>query len=168
MDSRIRSPPAFGEECGMTAAPHPWGNSPDLCVIGGRGGRRSALNRRLRRLAAALDLESAPVPEPEANPETAHEASVLIDVRYPHLREAFARDGWGRPRNAPAAAGASASGGRRQRKDNRFVLLDGERLCLKDAARRLSVSMVALHFRLVNRTGDANYGCVDVREVGAD
>lgn len=59
-------------------------------------------------------------------------------------------------------------GGRVLRRDHRIVILDGQRLCLTDAARRVGISPVALHFRLVNRTGNANYGRVDVRAVGAD
>ncbi len=59
-------------------------------------------------------------------------------------------------------------GGRRDRKDARTVILDGRRLCLTEAARELGISAVALHFRLVNRTGTADYRDVDVRVVGAD
>jgi hypothetical protein len=48
------------------------------------------------------------------------------------------------------------------------VLLDGQRLCLSDAARALNLTPSTLHFRLVARTHDANYMDVDVRAVGAD
>jgi hypothetical protein len=57
---------------------------------------------------------------------------------------------------------------RQWRKDYRFVILDGDRLCLTDAAARLGLSASALHYRLVNRTGTRNYKDVDVRAVGAD
>jgi hypothetical protein len=59
-------------------------------------------------------------------------------------------------------------GGRRDRSDTRFVVLDGQRLCLADAARALGVTTSTLHFRLVNRVQDKNYQEVDVRAVGAD
>jgi hypothetical protein len=57
---------------------------------------------------------------------------------------------------------------RRWRSDHRFVILDGDRLCLTDAAAKLGLSASTLHFRLVNRTGTRNYRDVDVRAVGAD
>jgi hypothetical protein len=60
-------------------------------------------------------------------------------------------------------------GGRRNRPDARMVILDGEHLCLTEAARRLCISPSALHFRIVNRTGgDAGYSDVDLRTIGAD
>lgn len=37
------------------------------------------------------------------------------------------------------------AGGRRERKDHRYVILDGHRLCLADAARLLGMSAAALH-----------------------
>jgi len=55
-------------------------------AIGARGGRRSARNRRLRCMA------QPPVPicqKPE--PETAHEASMLLDQKFPWLRGAERR-----------------------------------------------------------------------------
>lgn len=53
---------------------------------GAMGGRRSALKRRERQLAqppvrASRDLEP--------QPETAHQASVLLDQQFPHLRDAW-------------------------------------------------------------------------------
>lgn len=60
------------------------------------------------------------------------------------------------------------AGGRRIRKDNRYVILDGRRLCLSDAARELGITASALHYRLVVRTGKKDYLNVDVRAVGAD
>jgi hypothetical protein len=62
--------------------------SADCCrAIGARGGRRRALNLRLRQTA---QVPSAPqvdfVPE-----ETAHEASLLLDQRFPHLTRAGCR-----------------------------------------------------------------------------
>jgi hypothetical protein len=65
-------------------------------------------------------------------------------------------------------AAKACRGGRRPRADNRWVVLDGESMILSDAARRLGISLVALHFRLVNRTGGKEYDGVDVRAVGAD
>ena len=67
----------------------PYFNLPvDRCrAIGARGGRRRALNLRLRH---APQAPSAPqvdlVPE-----ETAHEASLLLDQRFPHLTGAERR-----------------------------------------------------------------------------
>jgi len=59
------------------------------------GGRRSARNRRLRRLTQPpVVTPSRPVPELE----TAHQASMLLDARFPHLRNA-----WFRPTRLPAA-----------------------------------------------------------------
>ena len=59
-------------------------------------------------------------------------------------------------------------GGRRNRADNRMVVLDGDRLTLTDAARRLGITASTLHFRILNRTGNSAYRDVDVRTVGAD
>lgn len=63
---------------------------------------------------------------------------------------------------------ASNRGGRRNRRDARFVVLDGERLCLTDAARALGLSPSTLHLRIVARTHDPDYRDVDVRAVRAD
>lgn len=57
-------------------------------VLGRRGGLRSARNRRLRRLA---ELSRPATSAPESEPETAHEASLLLDARFPHLRNAWVR-----------------------------------------------------------------------------
>ena len=75
-----------------------------------------------------------------------------------------------RREGAPPAHGnpCGNGGGRFPRSDNRYVLLDGQRLILSDAARSLGLSVSALHFRITRRVGHADYGCVDVREVGAD
>lgn len=62
----------------------------------------------------------------------------------------------------------SRSGGRRRRRDTRFVLLDGRRLSLTEAARALGLSASTLHLRLVNRTNNPDYRETDVRAVGAD
>ena len=50
-------------------------------AIGARGGRRSAMNRRLRCVARPPVL-SRPAPVPE----TAREASMLLDQKFPWLR----------------------------------------------------------------------------------
>lgn len=55
-------------------------------AVGARGGRARARNLRLLR----VHQPALPPPvEPEAEPETAHEASVLLDQQFPHLRDAF-------------------------------------------------------------------------------
>ena len=59
-------------------------------------------------------------------------------------------------------------GGRRDRHDHRWVVLDGQRVCLSDAARELGLSASALHGRLVRRTGRRDYQDVDVRLLGVD
>jgi hypothetical protein len=59
-------------------------------------------------------------------------------------------------------------GGRRDRRDTRWVILDGDRVTLTDAARRLGLSTSALHWRIVRRTIDPAYHDVDVRAIGAD
>lgn len=59
-------------------------------------------------------------------------------------------------------------GGRRDRKDARMVVMDGERLCLTDAARKLGLAPSALHFRIINRVHTSDYGEVDLRAIGAD
>lgn len=70
---------------------------------------------------------------------------------------------------APAGtAHARQRGGRRNRPDARMVILDGERLCLTEAARRLGIAPSALHFRLLSRTKSKEYDGVDIRAVGAD
>ena len=64
-------------------------------IAGAIGGRRAARKRRLRRLAEAA-VPAASHPEPEV--ETAHQASTLLDERFPHLRGA-----WSRTARRPAA-----------------------------------------------------------------
>ena len=55
---------------------------------GARGGRAFARNQRLRQKLAAL---FPPPPEgPAPPPETAHEASLLLDRQFPWLADAFA------------------------------------------------------------------------------
>ena len=56
-------------------------------IAGARGGRRSARTRR-RRLAEP-SVSTASYAEPEV--ETAHQASMLLDERFPHLRGAWSR-----------------------------------------------------------------------------
>jgi hypothetical protein len=56
---------------------------------GARGGRAFARNLRLRKL-----LAPPPPPEPareDEPPETAHEASLLLDRQFPWLASAFKR-----------------------------------------------------------------------------
>ena len=57
-------------------------------AAGARGGRRSAHNRRVHRLAQP-PVPTASRPQPEL--ETAHQASMLLDERFPHLRDAWVR-----------------------------------------------------------------------------
>lgn len=58
-------------------------------AVGARGGRARARNLRLCR-AHRPATPPPTTPEPEYAPETAHEANVLLDERFPHLRDAFA------------------------------------------------------------------------------
>jgi len=63
----------------------------DQCrMIGRIGGLRAACNRRLCRLA------QPPVPAATSpaglERESAHQASLILDAKFPHLRDA-----WGRP-----------------------------------------------------------------------
>jgi len=61
----------------------------DQCrAIGARGGRRSGMVRRARRLA---QLAEATASHAEPQLETAHEASMLLDEQFPHLRNAWVR-----------------------------------------------------------------------------
>jgi hypothetical protein len=69
---------------------------------------------------------------------------------------------------AVQSAQPSRRGGRRDRRDTRWVILDGDRVSLTEAARRLDLSTSALHWRVVRRTGDPAYHDVDVRAVHAD
>ena len=55
---------------------------------GARGGRAFARNLRLRKLLAATPPASVVSDEPP--PETAHEASLLLDRQFPWLADAFA------------------------------------------------------------------------------
>jgi len=64
-----------------------------------------------------------------------------------------------------ARNGADGRGGFRRRKDLRMVVLDGERVHLTEAARRLGMSASALHFRIVRRTGTSDYSDVDLRAI---
>jgi len=59
-------------------------------------------------------------------------------------------------------------GGRRPRRDNKLLVLDGQEVCLAEAARRLQISAAALHCRLIARTGSRDYAGTDVRGVCAD
>ncbi len=58
-------------------------------LVGARGGRARARNLRLLRTHRPATPPPA-APEPEYDPETAHEASILLDEQFPHLRDAFA------------------------------------------------------------------------------
>ena len=51
------------------------------------------------------------------------------------------------------------------RSNNRFVLLNGERMCLSDAARKLNLSLDALRWRIKTRLGEIT-DTVDLREIG--
>jgi hypothetical protein len=64
-------------------------------AAGARGGHRSGLNRRLRR-PAQPPFPNASHPEPVL--ETAHQANMFLDERFPHLR-----NGWDRTARRPAA-----------------------------------------------------------------
>jgi hypothetical protein len=67
----------------------------DQCrVIGRIGGLRAAHNRRVRRLAHPP--APAAIPEPER--ESAHQSSLLLDAKFPWLKNA-----WGRPVRRPTA-----------------------------------------------------------------
>jgi hypothetical protein len=56
--------------------------------LGARGGRAHARNRRLRKSPAPVQ----PVAQlPDLPSETAHEASLRLDVQFPWLAAAFAR-----------------------------------------------------------------------------
>jgi hypothetical protein len=50
----------------------------------------------------------------------------------------------------------------------RFVILDGERLPIATAGRRLGLRRDTLHYRIARLLGTAHYEEVDVRRVGAD
>jgi hypothetical protein len=76
----------------------------------------------------------------------------------------FEREG---ARNA-APGHKETRGGRHPRHDNKFLILDGQQLCLSEAARRLDLSPSALHFRMLARTGTREYSGTDVRAVRAD
>jgi len=81
------------------------------------------------------------------------------------LRDHIARLSFKIEQRADKPSQPTRRGGRRERKDNRFVLLDGDRLCLADAARRLGLSISSLHFRILRRTGTSDYGEVDLRAI---
>jgi hypothetical protein len=54
---------------------------------GAIGGRRSGRTRRLRQASQARATEAIAAPQSE----TVHEASMLLDEKFPHLRNAWAR-----------------------------------------------------------------------------
>lgn len=91
--------------------------------------------------------------------------SRIAELEFRLERTAQKRTG---PTQPPPETQPEQRGGRRERKDQRMVVLDGERVCLTDAARRLGISPSALHFRIVNRTGGTEYGEVDLRSIEAD
>ena len=97
----------------------------------------------------------------------ATEAHVDVDECIDGLRDHIARLQFRAERKIDQPGVPSRRGGWRQRADNRFVLLDGERLVLAEAAHRLGLSTSALHWRLVGRCGK-DYREPDVRGVGAD
>jgi hypothetical protein len=55
---------------------------------GARGGRRSARSRRLLALPQPVVAAAS---HPEVELETAHEASLMLDAQFPHLRNAWPR-----------------------------------------------------------------------------
>ncbi len=57
-------------------------------LAGAHGGRRSGPTRRSRALAHAAATVAS---RPERELETAHQASMLLDERFPHLRNAWPR-----------------------------------------------------------------------------
>jgi hypothetical protein len=69
-----------------------------------------------------------------------------------------------------AAGTGAGTGGWRARRDNRMVVLDGERINLTEAGRRLGISPAALSQRILNRTRLEHCGEVevDIRAIGAD
>lgn len=78
----------------------------DQCrLVGARGGRARARNRRLHRAAPLAPTD----PAPEPDQETTHEASLLLDERFPHLRatilELLRRDGGATVDEIAAATG---------------------------------------------------------------
>ena len=56
---------------------------------GARGGRTFARNLRLQKLLSAAPPPQ--VPREDQPPETAHEASLLLDRQFPWLADAFRR-----------------------------------------------------------------------------
>ena len=61
----------------------------DQCrAIGARGGRSSGMVRRSLRQAQGIQATAI---HPEPRLETAHEASMLLDAQFPHLRNAWLR-----------------------------------------------------------------------------
>lgn len=63
---------------------------------------------------------------------------------------------------------ATAQEQSQNRRDNVFVVLDGEWVCLTEAARRLGISASALRFRIIKRIKSKQYLGVDVRGIKAD
>ena len=58
-------------------------------LLGARGGRTYGRNLRLRKLQAPSSPQPTARP-PRPQPETAHQASSLLDRQFPWLAEAFA------------------------------------------------------------------------------
>jgi hypothetical protein len=54
-----------------------------------------------------------------------------------------------------------------ERSNHRFVLLDGERICLSDAARKLNLSLSTIRKRIETRMG-AIVDTIDLREIDID
>ncbi len=68
----------------------------DQCrVIGARGGRRSGMVRRARQMGRITEATTG---HSEPRLETVHEACLLLDEQFPHLRNA-----WSRTARRPAA-----------------------------------------------------------------
>ncbi len=94
---------------------------------------------------------------PHAGPDECIEALRTVIAKMEFRQEQTREKAAARP------ALAGCRGGWRNRPDARMVLLDGERITLTEAARRLEMSASALHFRIVRRAGTAEYSEVDLR-----
>jgi len=62
---------------------------PQCRLLGARGGRAYGRNLRLRKLQVLPTQPASPLPE--RAPQSVHEASSILDRKFPWLAEAFAR-----------------------------------------------------------------------------
>jgi hypothetical protein len=130
-------------------------------AVGAKGGRASALARRMRAMEQAEEkqLSDAVYTGPEPGPrETAHEASLKIDQDQPHLKDAFAKTAASRANQAAAAAGGRAGGGSRILS----VMVNQRTMTLDEAAAATGIPSRTLYRYLYDKVPRSDWATFDL------